>query len=150
MKPDVQVALSAALRHLEDIAGREPDAVRKMFFTDLNVVLTVLNRQWDGAAATRVAETRELSDLLGQGAEMAPNPLRKALLDSISEGREACDDLRISSLDAALARMNQAAIELHTWLESCSSPEAEVLLKDLWTFMKGCTERWEITGSSWY
>jgi hypothetical protein len=88
---------------------------------------------WDGAAQRLVEENRALRALLSDAGDRT-GP------DAALAGAED-DDLRISVLSAASARLRAGLIALHEAVEAEDTPEARALEFRIWEELRLSTER---------
>lgn len=140
MKPDIPAVLAelAGLVARNAVPGVDP-AERAGALSLSAALLGMAAEAWDGAAQRLVEENRALRALLSAAGDRA--------------GRDAWlaggvdDDLRISALSAANARLRAALIDLHAAVELDSSPEARVLEAQIWDELRRSTERRLMSGA---
>lgn len=140
MKPEVPAVLAelAGLVARNAVPGVDP-AERAGALSLSAALLGMAAEAWDGAAQRLVEENRALRALLSAAGDRA--------------GRDAWlaggvdDDLRISALSAANARLRAALIDLHAAVELDSSPEARVLEAQIWDELRRSTERRLMSGA---
>lgn len=149
MIPTVPVALDAALQEIKQLIKSETDANKRLSMISLLTVLTVIRRDWDSAAASRVEELDEISNLLKRGAELAPEPLRQSLTEAVTQAEGSRGDIRISALDATLTMLRIVLIDLHIWLESTATEEGQALLDELCSFLKRRAGRLALLKRMW-
>jgi hypothetical protein len=132
MRPDVPHVIDAALLTLNDLSANVTSSDDAARIQGLQTLLFILQRQWDGAAAGRVAVINRYSEIVSRGTRLAHEPLRTRLAGSLKTPAEGAEDFRISSLEARLDLLREAVRELQEWLEVADSPEARELLDAVW------------------
>jgi hypothetical protein len=140
VKPDVPVALGKLAGSLlvEVVPAVGADYLQRN--TGVTAILLQLaTEEWDRAAARRVEENRALRALLREGAAVAADASLRGRLAEAATASD--DDLRISALDAANARLRALLIELHAHVESLDAPAARRLEDAIWDELRRSTER---------
>jgi hypothetical protein len=149
MKPTVPVALDAVLREIKDMIKTESDAKKRVNMISMVTILTVIRRDWDGAAANRVEDIEKLFSILNRGAEIAPVHLSIPLNKAISEAKQSYRDIRISTLEATLESLMTVLIDLQIWLETDTSVEAKKLLEEIYSFLMKRASRLAMLKKMW-
>ena len=134
MKPDIPAVLAelAGLVARNAAPGLDP-AERAGALSLSAALLGMAAEAWDGAAQRLVEENRALRALLSDAGDRA-GP------DAALAGAED-DDLRISVLSAANARLRAGLIALQAAVEAEDSPEARALESRIWEELRLSTER---------
>ncbi|OUM92061.1 DUF7064 domain-containing protein [Parageobacillus thermoglucosidasius] len=109
MKPSVPIALDTALQEVKDMLKAETDSRKRINLISLITVLTVIRRDWDTAAASRVDDIECLTDIMKRGVKLVPDPLRQKLSEVIIQAEQNRVDLRISALDATIESLEGPA-----------------------------------------
>ncbi|WP_333807031.1 hypothetical protein [Phenylobacterium sp.] len=134
MKPDIPAVLAELAGLVARNAVPDVDPAERAGALSLSAALLGMAAEaWDGAAQRLVEENRALRALLAEAGERAG---RNAWLAGTGD-----DDLRISALSAANARLRAALIELHVAVEGEDSPEARRLEDRVWEELRLSTER---------
>ena len=134
MKPDIPAVLAELAGLVARNAVPDVDPAERAGALGLSAALLGMAAEaWDGAAQRLVEENRALRALLAEAGERAG---RNAWLAGTED-----DDLRISALSAANARLRAALIELHVAVEGEDSPEARRLEDRVWEELRLSTER---------
>ena len=140
MKPEVPAVLAELAGLVARNAVPDVDPAERAGALGLSAALLGMAAEaWDGAAQRLVEENRALRALLSAAGDLA--------------GRDAWlaggvdDDLRISVLSAANARLRAALVDLHAAVELDSSHEAQVLEAQIWDELRRSTERRLMSGA---
>lgn len=149
MKPAVDLVLSTLVDGMARQLAFVPPGGERMKLMGMKVLLGILARQADDAAALRLAEIRELQALLQHAAGHAPPPLAGQLRDAAAGAAGAADDLRISALERALDGLRAALIELQAWLETTDHPEAPALARQCWALLVRANARRQVPDKPW-
>lgn len=149
MRPAVPVALDAALREVKDMIKSETDARRRINMISLVTVLTVIRRDWDSSAASRVEDIEVMLNLLKRGAELAPEPLCQSLTEAVSQAEQNSGDLRMSALDSTIDSLEAVLIDLQIWLESNATKEEQALLAEVYSFLRRRASRLALLKKMW-
>jgi hypothetical protein len=149
MKPSVPIALDAALQEVKDMLKAETDSRKRINLISLITVLTVIRRDWDTAAASRVDDIECLTNIMKRGVKLVPDPLRQKLSEVISQAEQNRADLRISALDATIESLEAVLIELQIWLESNASEEGLALIEDIYSFLRRRASRLAVLKTLW-
>ena len=97
-------------------------------------VLMIAALAMDDAVELRVAETARMRALFAQGLALdPPAPLAARLAEAVSGSDPG---LKISVLDAEIARLRPMLVDLHAWVEAGRSPEARALDRAIWQALR--------------
>lgn len=149
MRPAIPVAIDAALRDFKNLMKNETDANKRLNMIALITFLNVLKRDWDTIASSRVEEIEVMSGILKRGAELAPERLRQSLTEAVSQAEQNRGDLRMSTLDTTIDRLNVALIDLQIWLESNATGEKQALNAEIYSFLKSKASRLAVLRNMW-
>ena len=134
MKPDIPAVLAELAGLVARNAAPDLDPAERAGALGLSAsLLGMAAEAWDGAAQRLVEENRALRALLSDAGD-------RAGADASLAGAED-DDLRISVLSAANARLRAGLIALHAAVEAEDSPEARALESRIWEELRLSTER---------
>lgn len=134
MKPDIPAVLAELAGLVARNAVPDVDPAERAGALSLSAALLGMAAEtWDGAAQRLVEENKALRALLSDAGDRAG---RNAWL---SQGID--DDLRVSVLAAANARLRSALIELHAAVEGDDAPDARALETRIWEELRLSTER---------
>ena len=134
MKPDIPAVLAELAGLVARNAAPGVDPAERAGALGLAAgLLGMAAEAWDGTAQSLVEENRALRALLSDAGGRG-NP--DAALVGVQE-----DDLTISALSAANARLRAALIALHAAVEAEDSPEARALEARIWEELRLSTER---------
>ena len=134
MKPDIPAVLAELAGLVARNAAPDLDPAERAGALGLSAALLGMAAEaWDGAAQRLVEENRALRALLSDAGD-------RAGLDAALAGTEV-DDLRISVLSAANARLRAGLIALQAAVEAEDSPEARALESRIWQELRLSTER---------
>ena len=134
MKPDIPAVLAELAGLVARNAAPDLDPAERAGALGLSAALLGMAAEaWDGAAQRLVEENRALRALLSDAGD-------RAGADASLAGAED-DDLRISALSAANARLRAALIALQAGVEAEDSPEARALESRIWEELRLSTER---------
>ena len=134
MKPDIPAVLAELAGLVARNAAPDLDPAERAGALGLSAALLGMAAEaWDGAAQRLVEENRALRALLSDAGD-------RAGLDAALAGAEV-DDLRISVLSAANARLRAGLIALQAAVEAEDSPEARALESRIWQELRLSTER---------
>lgn len=134
MKPDIPAVLAELAGLVARNAAPDLDPAERAGALGLSAALLGMAAEaWDGAAQRLVEENRALRALLSDAGD-------RAGADAALAGAED-DDLRISVLSAANARLRAGLIALQAAVEAEDSPEARALESRIWEELRLSTER---------
>lgn len=134
MKPDIPAVLAELAGLVARNAAPDLDPAERAGALSLSAALLGMAAEaWDGAAQRLVEENRALRALLSDAGD------RKGR-DAALAGAED-EDLRISVLSAANARLRAGLIALQAAVEAEDSPEARALESRIWQELRLSTER---------
>ena len=134
MKPDIPAVLAELAGLVARNAAPDLDPAERAGALGLSAALLGMAAEaWDGAAQRLVEENRALRALLSDAGD-------RAGADAALAGAED-DDLRISVLSAANARLRAGLIALQAAVEAEDSPEARALESRIWGELRLSTER---------
>ena len=134
MKPDIPAVLAELAGLVARNAAPDLDPAERAGALGLSAALLGMAAEaWDGAAQRLVEENRALRALLSDAGD-------RAGADAALAGAED-DDLRISALSAANARLRAGLIALQAAVEAEDSPEARALESRIWEELRLSTER---------
>jgi len=134
VKPDIPAVLAELAGLVARNAAPDLDPAERAGALGLSAALLGMAAEaWDGAAQRLVEENRALRALLSDAGD-------RAGLDAALAGTEV-DDLRISVLSAANARLRAGLIALQAAVEAEDSPEARALESRIWQELRLSTER---------
>ena len=134
MKPDIPVVLAELAGLVARNAAPDLDPAERAGALGLSAALLGMAAEaWDGAAQRLVEENHALRALLSDAGD-------RAGADAALAGAED-DDLRISVLSAANARLRAGLIALQAAVEAEDSPEARALESRIWEELRLSTER---------
>jgi hypothetical protein len=134
VKPDIPAVLAELAGLVARNAAPDLDPAERAGALGLSAALLGMAAEaWDGAAQRLVEENRALRALLSDAGD-------RAGLDAALAGAEV-DDLRISVLSAANARLRAGLIALQAAVEAEDSPEARALESRIWQELRLSTER---------
>ena len=134
MKPDIPAVLAELAGLVARNAAPDLDPAERAGALGLSAALLGMAAEaWDGAAQRLVEENRALRALLSDAGD-------RAGADASLAGAED-DDLRISVLSAANARLRAGLIALQAAVEAEDSPEARALESRIWEELRLSTER---------
>jgi hypothetical protein len=134
VKPDIPAVLAELAGLVARNAAPDLDPAERAGALGLSAALLGMAAEaWDGAAQRLVEENRALRALLSDAGD-------RAGADASLAGAED-DDLRISVLSAANARLRAGLIALQAAVEAEDSPEARALESRIWEELRLSTER---------
>ncbi len=134
MKPDIPAVLAELAGLVARNAAPDIDPAERAGALSLSAALLGMAAEaWDGAAQRLVEENRALRALLVDAGDRA-GPIAGLA------GAED-DDLSISALSAANARLRAGLIALQAAVEAEDSPEARALESRIWEELRLSTER---------
>jgi hypothetical protein len=134
VKPDIPAVLAELAGLVARNAAPDLDPAERAGALSLSAALLGMAAEaWDGAAQRLVEENRALRALLSDAGD------RKGR-DAALAGAED-EDLRISVLSAANARLRAGLIALQAAVEAEDSPEARALESRIWQELRLSTER---------
>jgi hypothetical protein len=134
VKPDIPAVLAELAGLVARNAAPDLDPAERAGALGLSAALLGMAAEaWDGAAQRLVEENRALRALLSDAGD-------RAGADAALAGAED-DDLRISVLSAANARLRAGLIALQAAVEAEDSPEARALESRIWEELRLSTER---------
>lgn len=134
MKPDIPAVLAELAGLIARNAVPDVDPAERAGALGLSAALLGMAAEaWDGAAQRLVEENEALRALLSEAGDRAG---RNAWLAQAVD-----DDLKISTLSAANARLRAALIELHAAVEGDDAPDARALESRIWEELRLSTER---------
>ena len=140
MKPDIPAVLAELAGLVARNAVPDVDPAERAGALGLSAALLGMAAEaWDGAAQRLVDENRALRALLARAGDRAG---RDAWL---ADGVD--DDLRISALSTANARLRAALVDLHVAVERDPSSEARALEAEIWDELRRSTERRLMSGA---
>jgi hypothetical protein len=149
MKPAADIVLSTLVEDMGKKLAFVPPGNERMMMMGMKVMLGIVARNADDAAAMRLAEINELSALLRRSAACCPLALADLLLGVARSAESAREDIRISSLDRVLDELRGCLIELQTWAETSSHPEAKALLAQCWDFLVRANDKRVVFDKPW-
>ena len=123
MRPEPPLVLRAALKTLEEIAEESADAQEISRLRGVSSLLSIIEREWDTCASTRLAGISRYTDIVRRGSEMMTGARRERLTLVLAEGGRNAGDYRISSLEKSLDRLRAAVLDLQSWIEDSEGPE---------------------------
>ena len=140
MKPDIPAVLAELAGLVARNAVPDVDPAERAGALSLSAALLAMAAEaWDGAAQRLVEENQALRTLLSEaGDRVGPNAGLAQAVD---------DDLRISTLSAANARLRAALIELHAAVEGDDAPDARALESRIWEELRLSTERRQMSAA---
>ncbi|WP_397395790.1 hypothetical protein [Phenylobacterium sp.] len=134
MKPDIPAVLAELAGLVARNAAPDVDPAERAGALSLSAALLGMAAEaWDGATQRLVEENRALRALLADAGDRA-GPMAGLA------GAED-DDLTISVLSAANARLRAGLIMLHAAVEAEDSPEARALESRIWQELRLSTDR---------
>ncbi|MCA6230546.1 MAG: hypothetical protein IM654_12530 [Phenylobacterium sp.] len=140
MKPDIPAVLAELAGLVARNAVPDVDPAERAGALSLSAALLGMAAEaWDGVAQRLVEENKALRALLSDAGDRAG---RNAWLS-----RGIDDDLRISVLAAANARLRSALIELHAAVEGDDAPDARALETRIWEELRLSTERRQMSAA---
>lgn len=135
MKLTGQRAMEGVVEALRDqIAPNLTDKFAIEAARQAGSVLLIAALASDDAAEIRVAETTRLRAIFGQALLLLPPADLSARLADAAKGRDP--GLRISVLDAEIARLRLLLVELHEWLEAQETDGARALDREIWRALR--------------
>lgn len=140
MKPDIPAVLAELAGLVARNAAPDVDPAERAGALGLTAALLGMAAEaWEGAAHRLVEENQAIRGLLADAGERAG---RNAAL-AVSRD----DDLGISVLSDANARLRAALIELHAAVETDETPEARSLEARIWEELRRSTERRQMSSA---
>jgi hypothetical protein len=134
VKPDIPAVLAELAGLVARNAAPDVDPAERAGALSLSAALLGMAAEaWDGATQRLVEENRALRALLADAGDRA-GPMAGLA------GAED-DDLTISVLSAANARLRAGLIMLHAAVEAEDSPEARALESRIWQELRLSTDR---------
>jgi len=134
VKPDIPAVLAELAGLVARNAAPDVDPAERVGALSLSAALLGMAAEaWDGTAQRLVEENRALRALLADAGDRA-GPMAGLA------GAED-DDLTISVLSAANARLRAGLIMLHAAVEAEDSPEARALESRIWQELRLSTDR---------
>jgi hypothetical protein len=149
MKPAAELVLTTVALGMEQQLAAMPPGPERMMTAALKIMLRMLARHADDAAAMRLQEIVELRALMREAAPACTQPLATRLLDVAAQADAAAADIRISALERVLDGLRAALIELQTELETSMRPEAPALLRRSWVFLAQANARRTVADKFW-
>lgn len=135
MKLTGQRAMEGVVEALRDqIAPNLTDKFAIEAARQAGSVLLIAALASDDAVEIRVAETARLRAIFGKAAGLLPPADLSARLADAATGRDP--GLRISVLDAEIARLRLLLVELHAWLEAQDTDGALALDREIWRALR--------------
>lgn len=135
MKLTGQRAMEGVVEALRDqIAPNLTDKFAIEAARQAGSVLLIAALASDDAVEIRVAETTRLRAIFGQALLLLPPADLSARLANAAKGRDP--GLRISVLDAGIARLRLLLVELHEWLEAQETDGARALDREIWQALR--------------
>jgi hypothetical protein len=132
MRPEPQLVMGAALKTLEEIAAGSTDAQEISRLRSVSSVLSIIQREWDTCASTRLAGISRYTDIVRRGYELTTGARHEHLGRVLAEAARTADDFRISSLEKTLDDLRSAVLDLQSWIEESEDTEERALLVSLW------------------
>ena len=114
----------------EQIAPNLSDAFAADAARMAQMLITIVSRASDDAAAIRVDENARMRELLGQGGVLLDDT------ELVEAGLSADPGLKISQLDAETGRLRILLVSLQTRLELQDAPEALALDQAIWQALR--------------
>jgi hypothetical protein len=132
MRPDPQFVMRAALQTLGEIATGSTDAQEISRLRDVSSLLSIIEREWDTCASTRLAGIARYTDIVRRGVALTTGPRQDRLAQALTEVAHAAHDYRISALEQTLDRLRAAVVDLQSWVEESAGTEERALLAAIW------------------
>ena len=135
MKLTGQRAMEGVVEALRDqIAPNLTDKFAIEAARQAGSVLLIAALASDDAVEIRVAETSRTRAIFAQAAGLLPPAHLADRLAEAAQGRDP--GLRISVLDAEIARLRLLLVELHEWLETQDTERARALDREIWRALR--------------
>jgi hypothetical protein len=132
MRPEPQMVMRAALETLGEIAAGSTDAQEISRLRGVSSLLSIIEREWDTCASTRLAAISRYTDIIRRGSELTTDARRDRLDRVLAETARTAGDYRISSLEQSLDRLRAAVLDLQSWIEDSEGAEERSLVASLW------------------
>ncbi len=132
MRPEPQFVMAAALKTLDEIAAESTDAQEISRLRGVSSLLSILQREWDTCASTRLAGISRYTDIVRRGSELTTGARHDRLRQVLVEGSRTAGDYRISSLETTLDHLRSAVLDLQSWIEDSEGAEERALLTSIW------------------
>ncbi len=132
MRPDPQFVMRAALETLDEITAGSTDAQEISRLRGVSSLLSIIEREWDTCASTRLAGISRYTDIIRRGAALTMGPRRDRLAQALTEVAHAAHDYRISALERTLDHLRAAVVDLQSWMEDSTGTEERSLLTAIW------------------
>jgi hypothetical protein len=132
MRPEPPFVMGAALKTLEEIAEGSTDAQEISRLRGVSSLLSILQREWDTCASTRLAGISRYTDIVRRGSELMTGAHRAHLEQVLAEAARTGDDYRISSLESTLDGLRAAVVDLQSWIENVEGEQERSLLASIW------------------
>ena len=126
MKPPASSLLLGVAGRLAGIAGEVDDAFTAFELQVAALAAATLLQEVESGSSRRLAEIEAYTALLERG-RAAGAPLPPA---------SDPNDTTIPALDAHLAAVRAAVIELHEWIEASPSADAQAMEADAWQVLR--------------
>jgi hypothetical protein len=132
MRPDPQHVMQTALKTLEEVAAGLSDAQEISRLRGVQSLLSIIQREWDTCASTRLAGISRYTDIVRRGSLLVTGERHERLTRVLVETGRNASDFRISSLEMSLDHLRAAVIDLQSWLEDSEGAQERALLEAVW------------------
>jgi hypothetical protein len=123
--------MRTALQVLDEIATGLSDTQEISRLRGVQSLLSVIQREWDTCASTRLAGIARYTDIVRRGSLLTTGELHERLAQVLVEAGRT-PDFRISGLETSLDHLRAAVIDLQSWLEDSEGVEERSLLNAIW------------------
>jgi hypothetical protein len=124
--------MQTALTTLEEIAAGLSDAQEISRLRGVQSLLSILQREWDTCASTRLAGISRYTDIVRRGSLLTTGERQERLTEVLADAERAASDFRISSLEMRLDHLRAAVMDLQSWLEDSAGEQERALLGAVW------------------
>lgn len=149
MKPAIDLVLTTMVDDMQRKLALVPPGGERMMMMGMKVMLGIIARQADDAAAVLVAEIESLRGLLLQACEQVPAALAEPLQAAVTDAADAAGDLRLSALERVRDRLLSRLIELQAWLDHTDGADAAALSAQCWAFLVQANVRRRVPDKPW-
>ncbi len=102
-------------------------------------ILVIAAEEWDRAASRRIEENASIRILFRDAAPAVKNSRLRQRLSELAAAEDR--DFRVSALEANNCGLRAALIELHSYVENDTGPDARRIEDEIWKELVKSTER---------
>lgn len=132
MRPEPPFVMGAALKTLDEIAAGSTDTQEISRLRGVSTLLSIVQREWDTCASTRLAAISRYTDIVRRGSALTTGAPHERLGLALTEAARTAGDFRISALEATLDHLRSAVLDLQSWIEDADGAEERALLASIW------------------